>query len=111
MTNRVDLFSATGVLIPGKPPKIHKIEKLVARQRARWITVGVSAQLLYWTDEELEAARCKEYERECQDRADEVPHLGEWQVVQPLPDIASPSGWQLQHPRPNENTMLLEVSA
>jgi hypothetical protein len=110
MLNRVDLYSAMGTLREGKPYKIAKIEKLIARGHAQWITPGVSAQLLYWTDEELEAERVRLYQRDCANRSDEVVHKGEWRVVQPPPDLPNPSGWQLQHPRIN-NTLVFEVSA
>lgn len=110
MLNRVDLYSAMGTLREGKPYKVAKIEKLIARGHAKWITVGVSAQLLYWTDEELEAERVKLYRRECENRSDEVVHKGEWRVVQPPPRMPLPSGWQLQHPK-LDNAQVFEISA
>lgn len=111
MTNRVDLYSATGALMPGKPYKIAKIEKLRAAGRAEWVVPGVSAQLLYWTDEELEAERARLYQRDCANRSDEVVHLGQWRTVQYAPGIPLPSGFQLRHPRVSETRMPIEVSA
>jgi hypothetical protein len=108
MLNRVDIYSAMGVLRKDKPFKIAKVEKWIARGHARWITPGVSAQLLYWTDEELEAERMRLYQRDCADRSDEVVHLGEWRVVQPPPNVPLPSGWQLQHPK-IDNTQVFGV--
>lgn len=114
MKSRVDLYSATGVLIPGKF-KLPKINKLLAAGRIQWVEHGVSAQYLYWTDAELEAERMRLYRIECNgrrmDESDEVVHLGEWRTVQYPPGMPLPSGFQLQHPRPSETRMLLEVSA
>lgn len=110
MNTRIDLYSATGAIMPGKPYKPAKVLKLIAKRRAQWITEGVSAQLLYWTDAELEADRQRIYKRECENRSDEVVHLGEWAVVQSVPGIDSPAGWQLKHPRLSEPPRLTPVT-
>lgn len=105
--------------MPGKPYKPAKVLKLIKALRAEWITEGVSAQLLYWSDAELEADNRRTANRKIQDASDKVVHKGHWQVIHADLNYESSerpltSGWQLPHPRPTEPPILspvMEVSA
>lgn len=103
MQNRVELYSYTGALKGGKLFKLPKIEKMIAKGHAMWITVGVSAQLLYMSDVELEIEVARECaakrQRVTADASDDIPHMGKWQVMHPSSQRPAPSIWNLKHPR------------
>lgn len=101
--------------MPGKPYKPAKVLKLIAARRAQWITEGVSAQLLYWTDAEIEEDRLRTYKRKCENASDKEKHAGHWQVIHAdlnYENVERPltSGWQLPHPRAAEPPRLTTLT-
>lgn len=92
----IKLFSATGVLVGMRREK--QAQSLIRNKQAKWRMVGVELLLLHLTDAEIAALDAKLRQRRGEDKADAVEHMGQWRVVQPRPNRASPAGWQLQHP-------------